>query len=116
MYNKGSHILATFKVNNIHLLRDFSSYKKLIGELIIEKNLENVGETYHSFSGAGYTAYVCLTESHLSIHTWPEYGLATFDVFLSNFKHDNSNKVKDIFEAVKLFFDAEIDSYHLIER
>lgn len=116
MYNKGSHILSTFKVHQTELLQDHLLFKSLIDKLILDNELENVGETYHSFTGAGFTAYVCLTESHLSIHTWPEYGLATFDVFLSNFKHNNSNKVKNIFESVKLFFDAEIESYHLIER
>ena len=116
MYSKGSHILATFKVNNINLLKDPILFKRLIDELIIKKNLENVGETYHSFPDAGFTAYVCLTESHLSIHTWPEFGLATFDIFLSNYRNDNSQKVKNIFSSVQNYFEAEIDSYHLIER
>ncbi len=116
MYTKGLHIIATLKVNNILLLKDHEPFKTQINQLIQSHQLQNVGETYHAFPELGYTAYVCLTESHLSIHTWPEYGIATFDVFLSNFKNDNSQKVLAIFEAVKVFFSAEVLQYNAIER
>ena len=116
MYTKGLHIMATFKVDNTALLSNYAPFKELVNNLITTHQLTNVGDTYHSFPEFGFTANVCLTESHLSIHTWPEYGLATFDVFLSNFKNDNSQKVTQIFEAVKTFFNAEVEQYNAIER
>lgn len=116
MYKKGLHIISTFKIKDVELLINYSHFKNLVDKLVIEHQLTNVGETYHSFPQSGFTANICLTESHISIHTWPEYGLATFDVFLSNFKHDNSQKVTQIFEAVKTFFNAEVEQYNKIER
>lgn len=116
MYTKGLHIIATLKVDDILLLNNHIPFKSKVNELIQIYELENVGETYHAFPKSGYTAYVCLTESHLSIHTWPEYGIATFDVFLSNFRNNNSQKVLDIFEAVKTFFCAEVIQYNALER
>ncbi|RZL53770.1 MAG: S-adenosylmethionine decarboxylase, partial [Pedobacter sp.] len=47
------------------------------------------------------------TESHLSIHTWPEFKLATFDIFLSNYQKDNTQKVKKIYKSVLAFFDGK---------
>jgi S-adenosylmethionine decarboxylase len=35
----------------------------------------------HEFSPQGVTGVAVLAESHLSIHTWPEYGYAAADVF-----------------------------------
>lgn len=35
----------------------------------------------HEFSPQGVTGVAVLSESHLSIHTWPEYGYAAADVF-----------------------------------
>jgi len=35
----------------------------------------------HEFSPHGVTGVLVLAESHLSIHTWPEYGYAAVDVF-----------------------------------
>ncbi|MGH2457315.1 MAG: adenosylmethionine decarboxylase [Chloroflexota bacterium] len=35
----------------------------------------------HKFQPCGVTVVVAIAESHLSIHTWPEYGYAAVDVF-----------------------------------
>lgn len=35
----------------------------------------------HSFSPHGVTVIALLAESHVSLHTWPEYGYAAADVF-----------------------------------
>ena len=40
-------------------------------------------EDFARFEGRGVTAFLILAQSHLSIHTWPEYGLAYVDI-LSN--------------------------------
>lgn len=37
-------------------------------------------EDCHQFSPHGITAYALLSESHISIHTWPEEGFALIDV------------------------------------
>ena len=37
----------------------------------------------HRFGeGQGVSAVLVLAESHISVHTWPEYGYAAFDVFM----------------------------------
>jgi len=40
-----------------------------------------IGESFHQFNPVGVTGVVAIAESHLSIHTWPEYGYAAVDVF-----------------------------------
>jgi S-adenosylmethionine decarboxylase len=40
-----------------------------------------LGETFHKFSPQGVTGVVSIAESHLCIHTWPEYRYAAVDVF-----------------------------------
>ena len=38
---------------------------------------------FHSFGDAmGVTGVVLLAESHMSIHTWPEFGFAAADIFM----------------------------------
>lgn len=38
---------------------------------------------FHSFGDAmGVTGVVLLAESHISIHTWPEFGFAAADIFM----------------------------------
>ncbi len=36
---------------------------------------------FHKFSPQGVSGVVIISESHLSIHTWPELGYAAVDVF-----------------------------------
>ncbi len=40
-----------------------------------------LGDTFHRFTPQGVTGIVAIAESHISIHTWPEYGYAAVDVF-----------------------------------
>ena len=40
-----------------------------------------INSTFHHFSPYGVSGVVVIQESHLAIHTWPEYGYAAVDVF-----------------------------------
>lgn len=40
-----------------------------------------VGAHFHRFEPHGVSGVVVISESHLTIHTWPEYGYAAVDVF-----------------------------------
>ena len=48
----------------------------------------------------GVTGTVLLAESHLAIHTWPETGSVTIDVYVCNFSADNSGKARRLMEGV----------------
>ncbi|MGM9478599.1 S-adenosylmethionine decarboxylase family protein [Pedobacter sp. GSP4] len=106
-YHPGLHILSEFSSEKAEDLSSFHGCKMLFNQLISTNNLEKVGEVYHDFPNGGFTAVICLTESHLSIHTWPEFKLATFDIFLSNYQKDNTQKVKAIYQSVLHFFEGK---------
>jgi S-adenosylmethionine decarboxylase proenzyme len=40
-----------------------------------------LGNQFHHFNPQGVSGVVVIAESHISIHTWPEYGYAAVDVF-----------------------------------
>jgi S-adenosylmethionine decarboxylase len=40
-----------------------------------------IGTHLHHFSPFGISGVVVIAESHLAIHTWPEYGYAAVDIF-----------------------------------
>jgi S-adenosylmethionine decarboxylase proenzyme len=40
-----------------------------------------VTEAFHLFNPHGVSGVVVIAESHLAIHTWPEYGYAAVDLF-----------------------------------
>lgn len=68
--------------------------------------LTAVGECFHAFAPAatgqasGITGMVLLAESHLAVHTWPERGVVTLDVFVCNLTQDNSDKAHALMDAM----------------
>src|ERR1700739_1313442 len=105
-YKPGLHILAEFSTPDAAKLNASACSRIFFDDIVNKYALQKVGEVYHDFDGGGFTAVVCLTESHLVIHTWPEYKLATFDVFLSNFRQENDDKVRGIFDDVLKFYEG----------
>lgn len=64
-------------------LRSRACLESLVQQLIEDVALIPVGQPqWHQFPGhAGVTGLVLLTESHLAVHTFPEYAAATFSLF-----------------------------------
>lgn len=112
----GLHIIANLQVSNAEKLTDFLFFKNFIDNRIQHYFLTGVGEVYHNFEGGGFTGVVCLTESHLSIHTWPEHHYITFDVFLSNHLKDNRKTTESIYNDVIDFFEASVILEQIIDR
>ena len=55
----------------------------------------------HKFQPQGVTALLLLAESHMSIHTWPERGYASVDVFTCGQTMDPYTAVKTIKAELK---------------
>jgi S-adenosylmethionine decarboxylase len=64
-------------------LRDPAAIRDLISSLVSGLRLHPVGEPlWHTFPvTSGITALLLLSESHLTVHTFPEYGSACVNVF-----------------------------------
>ncbi|SHM16368.1 S-adenosylmethionine decarboxylase family protein [Hymenobacter psychrotolerans] len=102
-YSPGLHVLATFAAP-AGPLTNAAACRRFFDEQIAQLGLAKVGEVYHTFPNGSFTAVIGLTESHLSIHTWPEHGQATFDVFLSNYSRDNADRARALYAATLAFF------------
>jgi S-adenosylmethionine decarboxylase len=116
VYTPGLHLIGELNSEKYQILQDSEGCRFVINELIAQQDLSKIGEVYHSFDSAGFTATICLTESHIAIHTWPEYGKVTFDVFLSNFRKNNDEKCEAIFDALSKYFGATSVNKNSIRR
>jgi S-adenosylmethionine decarboxylase proenzyme len=67
-----------------------------------------VAEVFHSFgtpeAPAGATGAVVLAESHLAVHTWPEFGGVTLDLYVCNFSRDNRAAAETTFNYLEQRF------------
>src|SRR5437762_14298954 len=60
-----------------------------------------VGDRFYQFEPQGVTGTVLLAESHLAIHTWPEHGFVTIDVYVCNYTTDNTAKAELLFRTMQ---------------
>lgn len=64
-------------------LRDEDILRRIFARIIEDLGLKTVGVgSWHKFEGeGGVTGLIMLTESHLACHTYPENGVATFNLY-----------------------------------
>lgn len=79
-------------------MTDSAVLGNLCREAVVAAGLQGVAELMHRFGPAdgqsGITGVVLLAESHLAVHTWPELGGVTLDVYVCNYAGDNSEKAE----------------------
>ena len=62
-------------------LNDLSFLKGSLLSAATEAGAVVLGESFHQFDPQGVSGVVMIAESHIFIHTWPEYGYAAADIF-----------------------------------
>ena len=86
------------------LMRDAEALATLCREAVLQSGLSGVAELFHRFGAAdeqaGITGVVLLAESHLAVHTWPELGGVTLDVYVCNYGADNTAKAEALMAAL----------------
>ena len=81
MHALGTHLLVELRDCNPKILRDLGKVKNAMVSAAKEAKATVVDISFHEFSPYGISGVVVIVESHLSIHTWPEYGYAAVDIF-----------------------------------
>ena len=79
----GTHLLADFYGVDARSLVSCEAIDALLREGARAAGAHILHSHFHSFGTAqGVTGVVLLAESHISIHTWPEFGFAAADIFM----------------------------------
>jgi S-adenosylmethionine decarboxylase proenzyme len=63
------------------VLNDRTVIKRSMEHAATESGATVIDTIIHTFSPHGISGVVVIAESHLAVHTWPEYGYAAVDVF-----------------------------------
>jgi S-adenosylmethionine decarboxylase len=77
----GQHLLVEYHNCDCAVLNDRSIIEQIMKDAAIAAKAGIVDTVFHTFSPQGISGVVVIEESHLSIHTWPEYGYAAVDFF-----------------------------------
>ena len=77
----GNHILVEFMNCDPHIMNDVVAIERDMVGAAQKAGATVINSTFHHFSPYGVSGVVVIQESHLAIHTWPEYGYAAVDLF-----------------------------------
>jgi len=98
----GRHIIAELHGCDPGLLTDLDRAIEILREAVRVSGATYLGEFHRVFEPwGGFTAIVALAESHISIHTWPEYRYAALDIFTCGETADPWRAYEYIVDAYK---------------
>ena len=98
----GRHILIEAYDCDPETLDDIQIVEEIMVDAALRAGAEVREVAFHKFSPQGVSGVVVISESHLSIHTWPEFGYAAVDVFTCGDKVDPIvavDHIRDRFKA-----------------
>ncbi len=97
----GTHVLLELKDCDSRLLNDLPYIRQQLLNAAQKVGAHVVGESFHQFTPQGVTGILSIAESHISIHTWPEYGYAAADIFTCGDQNMPDRAAESIVEALR---------------
>lgn len=84
----------------------------LFAQAVRESGLMVVDEGFYKFSPHGFTCFLLLSESHASLHAWPEHGYCAIDLFTCELGKD----LLPLVQKIKNAFGADNFSLRKLDR
>ena len=122
-------LLGQKKIPGLHLIGDFYDCKcttEILWNIdpvrqkclafVETVGLHAVGDKFHKFEGGGITGMVVLAESHMSVHTWPERGYVSVDVYVCSYTVDNRPQGRELYRLLVDLFKPGTENTKFVER
>ena len=101
MKSLGRHLLIEYYGCDPKILTNIGSIEDILVEAAKRAHAHIVDVVFHTFSPHGVSGVVVLEESHLAIHTWPEHGFASVDIYTCGGSVNPWLAYKHIFKSIK---------------
>ena len=99
----GYHIIAELYNCNQKTLKKVADVEKVLEACVKDSGLTKLSSSYHQFKPFGVTGFILLSESHVSVHTWPENNYVAVDIFTCG----PPDKAKKAFSVLKQGFESK---------
>ena len=109
----GVHVIINvYDIKQSSILTSLEHGKPISDNIVKTLQLHVMEQAGHQFQPHGYTMMYLLSESHYSIHTYPEFQSCYIDIFCCNKEFDPACAVELIGKA----FDTDHIDYYVIPR
>ncbi|WP_203361513.1 adenosylmethionine decarboxylase [Bacillus sp. REN10] len=81
METMGRHVISELWGCNLEKLNDMEKIEQIFVDAALKSGAEIREVAFHKFAPQGVSGVVIISESHLTIHSFPEHGYASIDVY-----------------------------------
>ncbi len=106
-----NHVIFDLYGVSKEIANDLSGIMKLGRNIALKLNSDIVGEVFHTTDPEGVIYVATLLQSHIAIHTWPELGYVSVDIYTCS-----DVSVKQIEKDVLSFFNPSSHKKLYINR
>jgi S-adenosylmethionine decarboxylase proenzyme len=97
----GRHLLLTYSGCDLAVLGDPARLLDALRQAVVASGATLVESVSHQFTPAGFTAVLLLSESHASIHTFPEHSACFVDLFTCGMICDHERFAEELQFALR---------------
>jgi hypothetical protein len=114
--SSGKHLICDLKeIQNVDLLTDMDGVKTIFDNICVEYEFCVLDMIEHRFENGAFTIIYMLSESHMSIHTFPERNYAAIDIYCCR-NYENNDVYHRIYEYLVDMFSCRKDTPIIIDR
>jgi S-adenosylmethionine decarboxylase len=92
----GYHLMLEFFGCEAEKINSRKFLHQVVKTAVKQLGLTNLGSRFHQFDPQGVTGFTLLAQSHISLHTWPEYGYLVLDIFTCG-DQEQADRLADYF-------------------
>jgi S-adenosylmethionine decarboxylase len=97
----GSHYIVELLSCDTEKLKWVDLIKRILQNAIRISKAQVLGEVFHQFEPFGVTGVIVIGESHVALHTWPEYNYCAFDFFSCSKNFEVENTINYVAKELK---------------
>ncbi|MEQ6375696.1 adenosylmethionine decarboxylase [Bacillaceae bacterium S4-13-58] len=101
MDTMGRHVIAELWDCNEAKLNDIAFIEQIFVDAALKAGAEIREVAFHKFAPFGVSGVVIISESHLTIHSFPEHGYASIDVYTCGDRIDPNVAAEYIQQALE---------------
>ncbi len=96
----GIHYFMEFFGCDSQQIDTIDFWKDILPRSVEGTNVKILHDYFYKFEPQGITAFLLLSASHISMHSWPEYGYVACDVFACGEEKDTDTIVNHLSEYI----------------
>ncbi|TFG02954.1 MAG: adenosylmethionine decarboxylase [Promethearchaeota archaeon] len=108
----GHHFVGELRFKNQQILLKNEEIHQIFLESLFSTGIIVHDVFKYTFHPYGYTAIAILKSSHAAIHSWPEHGYISIDIFVC----DEYSKGLNVMKILKQRFKPEYSEFYYLER